>query len=62
MPFGLIFGAVFFGLLCGWLGLQFVETGGMTAKIGGILMVTLGLSLALALLKRRIWIVTQENR
>jgi thiol:disulfide interchange protein len=55
MPFGLIFGAVFFGLLCGWLGLQFVETGGMTAKIGGILMVTLGLSLALALLKRRIW-------
>jgi thiol:disulfide interchange protein DsbD len=55
MPFGLIFGAIFFGLLCGWLGLQFVETGGATAKIGGLLMVALGLSLALALLKRRVW-------
>jgi thiol:disulfide interchange protein len=55
MPFGLIFGALFFGLLCSWLGARFLGLPGGPAKLAGVLLIALGLSMALGLLKRRVW-------
>ena len=55
MPFGLIFGAVFFGLFCTMLGLRWLLHPTPEAKLGGALLVILGGSLALGLLMRRQW-------
>jgi len=54
MPFGLIFGAMFF-FLCAWLGLKFVGGPDMPLRVAGLLLSVLGLSLALGLLTRRNW-------
>jgi len=55
MPFGLIFGALFFGLLCGSFGLRWLVHPTLEGKIGGALLATLGVALALGLLMRRSW-------
>jgi len=55
MPFGLIFGAVFFGLLCSWLGFELLGEPGAPARSGGALLIATGVSLALGLLQRRPW-------
>jgi thiol:disulfide interchange protein len=55
MPFGLIFGALFFAVVCGSLGLRWLAHPTVEAKIGGALLVILGCSLALGLLMRRRW-------
>ena len=55
MPFGVVFGALFFGVLCTWTGLRLVITPGVPARIGGTLLILLGVALALGLLMRRPW-------
>jgi thioredoxin-related protein len=55
MPFGLIFGALFFGVLCGVIGLRWLVHPTIEGKIGGALFAVLGASLALGLLMRRSW-------
>jgi thiol-disulfide isomerase/thioredoxin len=55
MPFGLIFGALFFGILCGAFGLRWLVHPTLEGKIGGALLVILGITLALGLLMRRSW-------
>jgi thiol:disulfide interchange protein len=55
MPFGLIFGALFFGVLCGSFGLRWLVHPTLEGKIGGALLATLGVALALGLLMRRSW-------
>ena len=55
MPFGLIFGALFFGVFCGLLGLRWLVQPGMVFKLSGVFLALLGCSLALGLLMRRSW-------
>jgi len=55
MPFGLTFGALFFGVLCGALGLRFLVQPQASDKLAGACLLALGLSLALGLLTRRLW-------
>ncbi len=55
MPFGLVFGALVFGVLCGAIGLRWVIQPEIAGKIGGILLASLGASLALGLVLRRAW-------
>lgn len=55
MPFGLIFGAVFYGVLCLWLGLQFLVMEWGPARAIGALMIVLSVSLSLGLLLRQRW-------
>lgn len=55
MPFGLIFGALFFGVLCGSFGLRWLVHPTLEGKIGGALLASLGVTLALGLLMRRSW-------
>lgn len=55
MPFGLIFGALFFGALCPWVGARLLAHPTDGAKIAGTGIVLLGLSLAIALLRRQSW-------
>ena len=55
MPFGLTFGALFFGVLCGAIGLRSLVQPPLSDKLGGACLVALGLSLALGLLTRRSW-------
>jgi thiol:disulfide interchange protein len=55
MPFGLVFGAFFFGVLCTWLGLEFLIANPTPAKAAGVLLILLGLTQATGLLLRRSW-------
>lgn len=54
MPFGLIFGAMFF-FLCAWLGLKFIGGSDTPVRVAGLLLMVLGLALACGLLMRRNW-------
>jgi len=55
MPFGLIFGTLFFGVLCGALGLRWLFHPTLEGKAAGVLLLLLGYSLAGGLLTRRSW-------
>jgi thiol:disulfide interchange protein DsbD len=55
MPFGLVFGALFFGGLCTWIGLGHVATGPLSVRLAGVFLALSGLALALSLLQRRPW-------
>lgn len=55
MPFGLIFGALFFGLIGGTLGLRWLLRPTLDGKLGGALVMALGASLVIGLLTRRPW-------
>ena len=55
MPFGLIFGAVFFAGLCSWAALRWISDPLTTTRVAGAALLVLGVSLALALLRRRRW-------
>src|SRR5262245_66312358 len=55
MPFGLTFGALFFGVLCGAFGLRELARPEASDKLTGACLLALGLSLALGLLTRRPW-------
>jgi thiol-disulfide isomerase/thioredoxin len=54
MPFGLVFGAVVFAVLCLWRGLSAAIAGpDLPARIGGTILIVLGVSLSLGLLNRQ---------
>ena len=55
MPFGLIFGTLFFGVLCGALGLRWLFHPAIEVKIAGLLLLLLGYALSVGLLTRRSW-------
>jgi thiol:disulfide interchange protein len=55
MPFGPIFGALFFGFVCGWFGLSLLAHPQGAGRMAGISLLVLGASLALGLLRRRPW-------
>jgi thiol:disulfide interchange protein len=55
MPFGLIFGAMFYGALCVWLGLRFLMLPWGPARVTGALTLVLGVALALGLVLRQRW-------
>jgi len=57
MPFGAIFGVVFFGLVCPWLGLQFygLPLDWAPAEAIGVSLALFGLAVALGLVLRRGW-------
>lgn len=55
MPIGSIFGALFFGGLCSWVGLTLLGAVQPAAKLAGLSLTLLGLSLAGGLLLRRSW-------
>ena len=55
MSFGSIFGALVFGLCCSLLGLRLLADPWVVSKLAGALVVPLGLSLSLGLLRRRVW-------
>ncbi|NIP80443.1 MAG: hypothetical protein GWM90_14975, partial [Gemmatimonadetes bacterium] len=54
MPFGRIFGAMFF-FLCSWIGLQFLSSPSTPANVAGGCLILAGISLGLALLSRSGW-------
>ena len=54
MPFGLVFGAVVFAVLCVWRGVATVISGpDLPAQVSGVILIVLGVSLSLGLLKRQ---------
>lgn len=55
MPFGLIFGALFFGGICLWTAAGLLGHPAGAAKLSGVFLGLLGLSLAAGLLTRRPW-------
>jgi thiol:disulfide interchange protein DsbD len=55
MPYGLFFGAIYFGLIGSWLGLQAWGAGSAAGWLGGPAMILLGISLSVGLLRRRGW-------
>lgn len=55
MPFGLIFGALFFGVLCVWVGLGLQAGQPPAMRVAGLALSAAGLALALGLLLRRPW-------
>jgi thiol:disulfide interchange protein len=55
MPFGSVFATLFFGVVCGTIGLRWLVTGPATARLAGVLLAVLGASLAWGLLARRAW-------
>ncbi|ANM31819.1 hypothetical protein ABI59_23030 [Acidobacteria bacterium Mor1] len=55
MPFGAVFGALFFGALCLGQGLRLISFPALPVRVSGGLLVLLGLSLAVGLLMRRSW-------
>lgn len=55
MPFGPIFGALFFGFVCGWFGLSLLVHPQNAGRLAGFSLLLLGASLALGLLQRRPW-------
>jgi thiol:disulfide interchange protein len=55
MPIGSIFGALFFGGLCTWMGLSILATPGPASRLVGATLALLGLTLAGGLVLRRSW-------
>ncbi len=55
MPFGSIFGGIFFGGLCSWVGVGLLASPTWPAKAAGASLVALGISMALGLLRRQTW-------
>jgi len=55
MPFGPVFGAIYFGVVCSWLGLGLLGHPQAADRVAGASLVALGVSLALGLLRRRPW-------
>jgi hypothetical protein len=55
MAFGPIFGALFFGLVCGWFGLMLLAQPTGAGRLAGASLLVLGISLALGLLQSRRW-------
>ncbi|HKQ63291.1 MAG TPA: hypothetical protein VJS92_18525, partial [Candidatus Polarisedimenticolaceae bacterium] len=55
MPFGRVFAALCFGILCSWLGLRVFAEEGLPARAAGPLLVVLGLTLAIVVLRRGAW-------
>jgi thiol-disulfide isomerase/thioredoxin len=55
MPYGPVFGAMFFGVVCSWLGLGLLGHPQSADRIAGLSLIALGISLALGLLRRRPW-------
>ncbi len=55
MPFGLVFALLFFGGVCPWIAIGLLGHPLPQAKLAGLLLATLGLSLACGLLRRRAW-------
>lgn len=55
MPFGVLFGAVVFGLLGTWLGARLLASPFLGARASGVFLIVLGVSLAIALVLRRPW-------
>jgi len=54
MPFGLLFGAIVFAVLCVWRGVATTIAGDdLPARASGVILVVLGVSLSLGLLKRQ---------
>jgi thiol-disulfide isomerase/thioredoxin len=54
MPFGLVFGAIVFAVLCVWRGVATALAGpDAPARASGLILVVLGISLSLGLLKRQ---------
>lgn len=55
MPFGSMFGALFFGVVCPWLGVSLLLSGPSSDRVAGGCLAVLGLSVAAALLARWPW-------
>jgi len=55
MPFGSIFGALFFGVFCALIGLRLLGQPPAAERVAGILFVLLGMALAVGLLRGRSW-------
>ena len=55
MPFGLIFGALFFGGLCVFAAAGLLGHPALAVKLSGVFLALLGLSLSIGLLTRRPW-------
>ena len=55
MPFGLVFGALYFGIVCSWLGLRLLGAAAGSTRAAGGFLILLGISLALGLLLGRAW-------
>jgi len=55
MPFGLIFGTLFFGVFCGAFGLRWLFHPAIEVKAAGVLLLLLGYALSVGLLTRRSW-------
>jgi len=55
VPFGLIFGALFFAGFSGWLGLSLLVQPALPTRLFGLFLATFGISLALGLISRRRW-------
>jgi thiol:disulfide interchange protein len=54
MPFGLVFGAVVFAVVGLWAGVRGAVFGPtLTARVGGVILIVLGISLSLGLVKRQ---------
>jgi thiol-disulfide isomerase/thioredoxin len=53
MPFGLVFGAVVFSVLCLWFGVQALFGDNLPARAMGAILIVLGFSLSLGLLRRQ---------
>jgi thiol-disulfide isomerase/thioredoxin len=53
MPFGLIFGAVVFSVLCLWFGVEALFGGSLPGRAMGAILIVLGFSLSLGLLRRQ---------
>ena len=54
MPFGLVFGAVVFAVLGLWAGVRAAVFGqSLAARVGGVILIVLGISLSLGLVKRQ---------
>ena len=55
MPFGWIFAALFFGFVCGWVGIDLIAGPGTPSRVAGVSLVVTGVSLAVGLLQGRPW-------
>ena len=54
MPFGLVFGAVVFAVVGLWAGVRAAVFGQtLAARVGGVILIVLGISLSLGLVKRQ---------
>jgi len=55
VPFGLIFGALFFAGFSGWLGLSLLVQPALPTRLSGLFLASFGISLAVGLISRRSW-------